>query len=192
MTADIDDLMRRIQTLENELEGALFDRAAELRNTISELPDEFFGNQTAFRKNTWRYIRYSNLSSILTAPAVYSLIIPLLVIDIFVTAYQHICFNFYGIPKVTRSQFFVFDRRRLKYLNFIERLNCSYCSYANGVIAYIREVASLTESHWCPIKHAIRSQGLHSRYNKFAAYGDAEAYRKMVDAQSKWNRDITT
>ena len=35
-----------------------------------------------------------------------------------------------------------FDRGGLKYLNLLERLNCAYCSYGNGVLAYGVEVAA--------------------------------------------------
>jgi hypothetical protein len=31
------------------------------------------------------------------------------------------------------------DRHRLGYLNVIEKANCVYCSYANGVVAYVRD-----------------------------------------------------
>ena len=52
-----------------------------------------------------------------------------------------------------------------------------YCGYGNGVIAYTREIVARTEQYWCPIKHARRVLGTHRRYNKFLAYGDAEAYK---------------
>ena len=56
-------------------------------------------------------------------------------------------------------------------------LNCSYCDYANGVIAYVREIGSRTEQYWCPIKHALRIRDPHERYLKFLEYGDAVGYR---------------
>ena len=69
------------------------------------------------------------------------------------------------------------DRHRLAYLNGIEKLNCAYCSYANGVVSYVREVAARTEQYWCPIRHARRIPAPHSRYQLFFDYGDAERYR---------------
>jgi hypothetical protein len=71
----------------------------------------------------------------------------------------------------------IFDRGHLAYLNAIERLNCMYCSYANGVIGYVREIAARTEQYWCPIKHARRVLGTHERYSKFCDYGDVEAFQ---------------
>ncbi len=35
-----------------------------------------------------------------------------------------------------RGAHFTFDRHRLGYLNLIEKLNCDYCAYANGLFAY--------------------------------------------------------
>ena len=38
------------------------------------------------------------------------------------------------------------------------------------------EIAGRTEQYWCPIKHALRMKTVHSRYQKFFDYGDAEQY----------------
>ncbi len=119
---------------------------------------------------------------VLTAPFIYSLILPLGLLDAFVTVYQAVCFRVYGIPRVRRGDYLVFDRGHLGYLNAIEKLNCAYCSYANGLIAYVREVASRTEQYWCPIKHARRVISAHDHYFAFMDYGDAEAYHRDLPA----------
>jgi hypothetical protein len=121
------------------------------------------------------YLFGARPAMILTAPAIYALFIPLLLLDLFVAVYQAACFPVYGIPRVSRSDYLVFDRGRLAYLNAVEKLNCAYCSYANGLLAYVREVASRTEEYWCPIKHARRVLGVHARYGGFVDYGDADA-----------------
>lgn len=117
---------------------------------------------------------------IVTAPVIYALIAPLFLLDLFVTAYQAVCFPVYGILKVRRGDYLVFDRYHLAYLNALEKLNCAYCAYANGLIAYVREIASRTEQYWCPIKHAWREIGACPRYAMFEDYGDADGYRKWV------------
>ena len=58
------------------------------------------------------------------------------------------------------------DLHKPAYLNGVEKLKFMYCSYANGVIAYGREIAR-SERYLVPIKHARivrigRSQGLSS------------------------------
>ena len=88
-----------------------------------------------------------------TAPAIYGLIIPVVVVDVFVTLYQAICFPVYKIPKVQRSKYLALDRGKLSYLTLAQKINCLYCDYANGVFAYATEIAGRTEWYWCPIKH---------------------------------------
>lgn len=81
---------------------------------------------------------------------------PFVILDLGVSVYQAVCFTVWHMQRVRRADYVVIDRHRLPYLNLIEKLNCLYCSYANGVIAYTREVASRTEQYWCPIKHALQ------------------------------------
>ncbi len=79
----------------------------------------------------------------------------------------------------------MFDRQKLGYLNLVEKLNCAYCSYGNGVLAYVSEIAAKTESYWCPIKHAQKMRSYHRWYGDFAAYGDAENYQADLERNMK-------
>ena len=79
-----------------------------------------------------------------------------------------------------RRDYFVYDRAYLGYLNIIEKINCGYCSYGNGLISYIREIVGRTEQYWCPIKHARRVLHAHPYYDGFVDYGDAEIYRQEL------------
>lgn len=117
----------------------------------------------------------------LSCPLLYACLIPFLLLDLFVSVFHAVCFPIYGIPKVRRSDFVVFDRARLRYLNALERLNCIYCSYANGLAAYVAEIAARTEQHWCPIQHRREPRHKHSRYARFMPYGDARRYRENVE-----------
>ncbi|HEY8036916.1 MAG TPA: hypothetical protein VIF37_15145 [Methylobacter sp.] len=101
--------------------------------------------------------------------------------DITISLYQAVCFPLYGIPKVKRQNYIVFDRQYLNYLNAIENINCAYCSYVNGLFGYLQEIAGRTEQFWCPVKHAKRIINLHSRYQKFFDYGDAKTYRLKIE-----------
>src|SRR5208283_4581531 len=58
--------------------------------------------------------------------------------------YQPACFPVYGVAAVRRGDHMVFDRGHLAYLNWLEQFNCFYCSYANGVLSYVREIAART------------------------------------------------
>lgn len=127
------------------------------------------------------FLGKSALATIVTAPVIYSLILPMVLLDAWASLYQAICFRVYGIPRVSRQDYINFDRRHLSYLNWIEALNCLYCGYSNGVIGYVREIGSRTEQYWCPIKHALRINDPHRRYYDFLEYGDAEGYRARLD-----------
>ena len=96
--------------------------------------------------------------------------------------YQAICFRVWGISLVGRRGYIVIDRHRLSYLNGLQKMNCMYCSYVNGLIAYVREVAARTEQYWCPIRHAAPVRGSHRRARLFARYGDAVGYRVSAPA----------
>jgi hypothetical protein len=121
-------------------------------------------------------------------PIIYLGIVPFSLLDLFLTLYQVACFPIFGIPRVKRRDYLMFDREHLAYLNLLEKLNCAYCSYANGLCAYATEIAARTEQHWCPIKHAKRLSAPHSRYWRFLDYRDAKSYRQHVN---KARQDFT-
>ncbi|MGZ5007577.1 MAG: hypothetical protein ACXWE9_00165 [Methylobacter sp.] len=132
-------------------------------------------------KRLFNYIADAKLKHILIAPFIWICVIPVVLMDITISLYQAICFPIYGIPKVNRQDYVVFDRQYLNYLNMLEKINCAYCSYVNGLFGYFQEIAGRTEQFWCPIKHAKRIKSLHSRYYKFISYGDPETYRSELE-----------
>jgi hypothetical protein len=181
MKQHIDELLARIRTLQDELEEEYLQRREEFERRRQELADEFLRQQRRYKIGLFRFLRRTRALVALTAPVIYLGWIPFLLMDLFVTLYQAICFPVYRIPKVRRADYVVFDREDLPYLNLIEKFNCFYCSYGNGVAAYTREVAARTEQYWCPIKHARRIKAAHERYPLFFDYGDAEAYRQGLE-----------
>jgi hypothetical protein len=140
--------------------------------------------------SSWKHLRNTRWVVILTSPLIYACVLPFLLVDASVALYQLVCFPIYGIPKVARKDYLVFDRGRLAYLNTIEKVGCIYCSYANGLLAMITEIAARTEQHFCPIKHAHTLKKTHSRYPTFLPYGDARAYRGQADAVAQAYGDI--
>lgn len=108
----------------------------------------------------------------LSIPFIYAMIIPALVLDIFLFVYQQTALRLYGIPIVKRSDYITYDRRFLDYLNFMQKLNCLYCSYVNWLFSYAAEVAWRTEKYWCPIKNAQRMKWGHDWQEYFADYWD--------------------
>jgi hypothetical protein len=74
-------------------------------------------------------------------------------LDVFVWVYQYICFPVYKIRRIERSQFIIFDRQELHYLDWVSKFHCTYCAYAVGVAAFSTAVIHATEAYFCPIKH---------------------------------------
>ena len=185
MTDAIDAIAQKIRALEEELEVEVAKQRAGLRYGLEHgkvlFEEEVARRHRQLRTGLARYLANARPLVVLSAPVIYSLIIPFAVVDAWVSLYQAVCFRVYRIPQVQRSRYMVFDRAGLPYLNALEKLNCAYCSYVNGVIAYVREVAARTEQYWCPIKHARRVLGAHARYLDFAQYGEGEDYRRKLE-----------
>jgi hypothetical protein len=182
---EISHLSGSIRALERQLEVALARRRVELNYEVHDGIVHFeqlvIAKHRLLKARLLSYILGARPAMILTAPVIYALFIPVLLLDLFVAIYQTVCFPVYGIPRVRRRDYLAFDREHLAYLNVVEKLNCAYCAYANGVFAYVREVGSRTEQFWCPIKHARRVLGTHARYGSFVDYGDADAYRHDLE-----------
>lgn len=181
MDKNIDELLAKIRVLQDELEEEYRQTRDEWAQKRIELAEEFQRQQRRYKTGLFRFLLRTRLLVALTAPLIYLGWIPFMLMDIFVSIYQTICFPVYRIPKVKRSEYMVFDRRDLPYLNVIEKFNCFYCSYGNGVAAYTREVAARTEQYWCPIKHARRVKAAHDFYPNFCDFGDAEAYQQGLN-----------
>ncbi len=120
------------------------------------------------------------LRYLISVPFIYGMIIPAVILHIFVEVFHQVCFSLYKIPKVKAKDYFIFDRKHLPYLNWIEKINCAYCSYFNCLIAYTREIGARTERYWCPIKHANKLKAEHSHYDLFFDFLEAEDYRKQL------------
>jgi len=194
MNSNIDDLLCKIQVLEQEL-------ITEIQNQQNTFTYEIKQKRILFEKQVTQqhkhhlqrllnYLKKASIKNIITAPLIWLVLIPTVLLDIAVTLFQLICFPVYGIPKVKRADYIIFDRQYLNYLNIIEKINCAYCSYFNGIIAYIQEIAARTEQYWCPIKHARHISTLHSRYQHFLSYGDAKSYRQNKENVRKQFDDI--
>ena len=185
MNPKISEMLARIQHMELEIELEMKRRRAELQADFEEtrvrFEREVLEQQRRFKTGILAYLFTANWLTVLTAPVIYALIIPIFFLDISITAYQHICFRAYGLPRVKRGDYFVFDRTHLAYLNLIEKVNCAYCSYGNGVMAYGREVVARTEQYWCPIKHARKIMSAHPYYTGFVDFGDAQSYKDELE-----------
>ena len=178
-------LIEKIKKLEKELALEIQNQEEryfyKIRKKKVYFAEDIKKKHKAIVKTVSHYLFDAKLLTILTVPVIWFCLVPAVFMDLVVTLYQAVCFRVYGIPMVQRNKYIVIDRHSLSYLNAIEKLNCVYCSYFNGLIAYVQEVAARTEQYWCPIKHARRTASIHSRYDKFLEYGDGDGYRKKIE-----------
>jgi len=185
MNDRVQELLKQITVLEDELRTALNDQQSNIYFQIKGKRVEFEKTiKQAHRKlkmNFFRWLVTNRPQNLITGPIIYSMIVPLLITDFFVTVYQLTCFPIYGIKKVNRGNYIIFDRHQLSYLNFIEKFHCTYCDYGNGMIAYVTEIIARTELYFCPIKHARKKLGTHDRYAQFLNFGDAESYQEKIE-----------
>ena len=184
MPSRLDELHARIAQLEREVETELNRSRDRWKYRVEARRVRFEHDvrraHKRLKQSIPKFIRESSLLNMLTAPLIYGMVVPIAILDVSFSLYQDVCFPIYGIAHVRRSVYIVIDRQHLAYLNAIEKLNCVYCGYANGVFAYVREIAGRTEQYWCPIRHATRVRGPHAHYREFVDYGDAKGYHRQL------------
>jgi len=186
MNERITELLSKIKGLEDllalEVDKSRFFYDYNLRGKLAVFRAEAIARHKALKKNLFSYAFHTTFLNVVVAPVIYSMVLPIALLDLWVTIYQRMCFPVYGIPLVKRSEHILMDRQHLRYLNGVEVLNCAYCAYGNGVFAYAREIAARTGQYWCPVKHARRVRDPHRLYLNFLEYGDAEGYRTSLEA----------
>jgi len=185
MNDRIRQLLNQIAALEEELRVEIQQHEAGLLFQIKGKRIEFEQSiEEAHRRlksGFFHWLVTYRPQNLITGPIIYSVILPLVILDIFVTIYQAVCFPIYGVTKVCRGDYIVFDRQQLEYLNFIEKFHCTYCAYGAGLIAYVGEIVARTEQYFCPIKHARKVLGTHRRYANFLDYGEADDYEAKLE-----------
>lgn len=185
MNPRVRDLLAQITALEDDLRSALREQEVHVLYRLNGRRVEFeravSDSHRRLKRGLLRWIVTDRPQNLVTGPIIYGLAVPLLLMDLTVTLYQALCFPVYRIARVKRTDYFIYDRRHLQYLNFFERFHCTYCAYANGLLAYCVEVAARTEQYFCPIKHAHRILGAHSRYERFLEYGDPADYHARLN-----------
>ena len=178
-------LLAQLASAEEELNAALHEQESSLTFQIKGKRIEFEQSirQAHLKLKTgfFRWLVTDRPQNLITGPIIYGMIVPLAILDLFVSLYQATCFPIYRVAKVRRADYIVFDRQHLEYLNFIEKFHCTYCAYGSGLVAYVGEIVARTEEYFCPIKHARKVLGGHARYARFLAYGEAADYEARLE-----------
>jgi hypothetical protein len=184
------EMMEEIEQLKMKLKKEVDAResgiAYEIRKGKVRFSNEILANHKDKVTHFFNYIKEAPFLHIISAPIVYMMIIPAVILDLMLFVYVEVIFRIYKFPKIKRSDYIVFDRHYLRYLNFIERLNCVYCSYFNGLINYTAAIAARSELYFCPIKHAKKIAYTHEYYYDFLPYANAKSYHdKLKNCQKK-------
>lgn len=178
-------LLKQMAELEEELRLAALEQEAKALFQIKGKRIEFEASirqaHLQLKQGLFHWLVNNRPQNLITGPIIYSMIIPMLILDLSVSFYQISCFPIYKVAKVKRADYFVYDRQQLGYLNFIEKFHCTYCAYANGLMAYVSEIVARTEEYFCPIKHARKVAASHRRYGHFLDYGQAEEYQVKLE-----------
>lgn len=185
MNETLASTLENIIRLEKELESEIKQKNRQIIQNYQErkirLEKSVREQHEVYKTRLLKYVFGARLRNVLVAPIIYAMLIPISFLDMAIFFYQHICFRVYGIPIVKRKDYFTIDRHHLSYLNTLEKFNCVYCGYGNGLAAYAKEIVARTEQYWCPIKHATRVKDPHSRYYNFFEYGDAHGYKNDLE-----------
>ncbi len=185
MSDRITHIIDQIKQLEDELNLEFQQQQEKLRFTLNDKKVKFehqiYQIHRKLKVSAWKWLFGLRAKNLITAPIIYSMIIPLLITDLCVSLYHADCFPIYKITKVQRSDYIAIDRHQLAYLNIFEKFHCIYCGYATGLIAYIQEIIARTEQYFCPIKHARKLINTHYRYRNFIAFGDADNYHQKLE-----------
>jgi len=139
------------------------------------------------KKSAWDTFFTATIFEILSMPFIYSMIVPAVILDLFLFMFQQTAIRLYKIPLVKRSDYIVFDRKQLGYLNWLQKINCLYCSYVNWIFQYAVEVWWRTEKYWCPIKAATKKHWSHNWEKFFADYWDIDWFKEEFHSIEKFN-----
>jgi hypothetical protein len=185
MNDRIRHLLDQMSLLEEDLRVAIHEQEAsalfQIKGKRVEFEESIRQAHLRLKSGFFHWLVTYRPQNLITGPIIYGMIVPLAILDFFVSLYQATCFPIYGVAKVSRADYMVFDRQQLEYLNFVEKFHCTYCAYANGLVAYATEIVARTEEYFCPIKHARKILGTHAHYSRFLEYGDAADYEVRLE-----------
>jgi hypothetical protein len=112
------DLRSAVQEQESKMFFHIKGKRVEFERSVREA-------HRKLKNNFFHWLVTNRPQNLITGPIIYIMVFPLLMLDLCVSFYQFTCFPIYGINKVRRSDYIVFDRQQLGYLNFIEKFHCT-------------------------------------------------------------------
>jgi len=196
MNSKIKEITQDIERLNKKLGEEYSNLGEKYGYSIAQKEVEFLkgivNEHKGYKIPTWKYVIPTDLRHLLSMPFIYGMIIPGIILDLFLSIYHAVAFRLYRIPRVRRSDYIMYDRKFLSYLNIIQKINCLYCSYLNGLFGYAVEIAARTERYWCPVKAAEKPPYHHAHYKNFSDYGNPEGWNKKFNTYDNPKEDKKT
>jgi len=184
MSDTIKEMMQEIEEMKEKLREEIEKHEIhvnyEIKNGYITFEKGVFSKQKKSMKHLKEWFGEIPFIQFLSAPVIYGMVIPAVLLDLMLFVYTYVVSRIFKIKFVKRKSYVVFDRHYLGYLNIVEKFNCLYCAYFNGVMQYCAAVAGRTELYFCPIKHAKKIAYAHDYYNHFLGYGDADHYPEKL------------
>jgi len=196
MSEKIKQIIEEIEALEEQLKEEIATQedhiAYEIKNGYVRFEQDSLAKQKEKMKKIIAYLKDVPFLHLISSPLVYIMILPAMVFDLMLYVYQQVIFRIYRFEFIKRNEYIVFDRHYLAYLNPIEKINCLYCSYFNGLMHYAAEISAKTELYFCPIKHAKKVAYKHRYYKDFLSYGNERDFQeKFQELREKLQRNKT-
>jgi hypothetical protein len=114
MNERIHQLLAQMAVLEDDLREALHEQETsmlfEIRGKRVEFEHTIKQVHRRLKTGFFRWLVTNRPQNLITGPVIYSMIVPLLVLDLFVTLYQAVCFPIYRVVRVRRGDYIVMDR----------------------------------------------------------------------------------
>jgi len=195
MSNRIREMILEIEDLKEKLQAEIAQQEEnidyEIKNGYVRFENEVFSRQKENMKHLMVWFREIPLIQLFSAPIVYGMLLPALLLDLLLFVYTYVVGRVFKITFAHRKDYIVYDRHYLGYLNIVEKFNCLYCAYFNGLMQYSAAVAGRTELYFCPIKHAKKIAYTHHFYNDFFMYGDGDKYPKRLERLREASQKIS-
>jgi len=117
MNNHLNEILKEFKELEKRVQEEIRRKEEEFQYKIHKrkviFEEEVLRIHATFARGLVKYILGARPLNILSAPVIYLMIIPALLMDASVTLYQVLCFSIYGIPEVKRREHIILDRHYL-------------------------------------------------------------------------------
>ena len=104
MSPYVERFVERLRDAEDDLKREVDEQQRRWQSRVHRgrawFDKELRESHRHLRQRIPAYIWEGNFLSLLTAPIIYSLLLPLVILDLWVTLYQWVCFPIYGMPRV--------------------------------------------------------------------------------------------